>query len=154
MLIARPYVHGDEQRIAFRPADERECFASGGHSCAESISLAARAGAEVTTAYDDRSGLPVLFFGCTPCEEQPHVGFVWMLASPAMREHARQFARECPQWLDGFHRKTPLLTNCVDARNTLHLSWLKRVGFEITRLIPEWGHERRPFYEFVRLRHV
>lgn len=154
MLTARPYVPGDEQQIVFRPADERECAAAGGASCAESIKSAAHAGAEITVASCVRTGLPVLFFGCTPCEVRPHVGFIWMLASTAMREHARQFLRESPKWLDEFHRRTPLLTNCVDARNTLHLSWLKRSGFVITRLHPEWGVERRPFYEFVRHRHV
>jgi hypothetical protein len=76
---------------------------------------------------------------------------VWMLASDDLVSIKDDLHRETPKWLEHFHTKYHILWNLVDARNTVHLKWLKRLGFSLVALHPEAGPEKRPFYEFVRI---
>lgn len=152
MLTARPLRYPDDLRTAFRPEDEAECLASAGLSCASAIEMALVFGLEVTVAADEQD-FPVLFFGATPLPGKDAAA-VWLLAAPAVSRHRRQILKECPVWLDKIHARHPLLFNYVDARNTLHIRWLKLMGFSFLKLHPHWGREQRPFYEFARLPRV
>ena len=44
-----------------------------------------------------------------------------------------------------------VLFNVVDARNTVHIRWIKHMGFTFVAEHAEWGPEKRLFYEFVRI---
>lgn len=143
-----PYVPGDEL-VTFRSEDEAECLASGGAGCADSIRHAYRSGAEISVSRSPRTGLPIAFFGMTEIDDLQ--GAVWMLATPEITRSARSVVHWTPSVLRGWHERRPLLFNHVDARNELHIRWLKRLGFTFIALHPEHGIERRPFYEFVRL---
>jgi hypothetical protein len=46
------------------------------------------------------------------------------------------------------------LWNIVDARNELHIRWLKRFGFVALKKHPQVGPQGLPFFEFVRINHV
>lgn len=50
--------------------------------------------------------------------------------------------------------QTPILFNCVDQRNEVHINWLRWLGFKFVRIIPEYGIQKLPFIEFVRIRNV
>lgn len=147
----RNFTPGDE-RAAFRTEDEDECRASGGSSCAESIMETHRHGGEVRVLLSPRTGDPFIFFGMNEYDEDS--GLVWMLATPEISRSARSVLHWTPQVLTGWHQCRPLLFNYVDARNELHIRWLKRIGFNFLRLVPAFGAEQRPFYEFARLSHV
>ncbi|MEL6980576.1 MAG: hypothetical protein AAGM38_18175 [Pseudomonadota bacterium] len=89
-------------------------------------------------------------FGVAPHPVEPDVGAPWMLASPAIEAAARPFLRRCRPWVAHLGRDFLMLTNGVDARNSLHIAWLRWCGFSFLRRF-EVGSERRPFLEFARL---
>jgi hypothetical protein len=91
-------------------------------------------------------------FGLDPVHNNPHLGIVWMVTSPAIMQHRRELISMAPGWLAKLHRIRPLLGNHIDARNTLHIRWLRRMGFSFLRTHEEFGVEKRPFHEFARLR--
>ncbi|OQW34870.1 MAG: hypothetical protein A4E20_01450 [Nitrospira sp. SG-bin2] len=102
----------------------------------------------------DNADLPAGMFGVVPTDDL--AGAVWLLGSEALVRDPlrRQFIREGRSWLDRLHAFRPLLHNVVDERNTLHVHWLKKLGFVFIKRHPAYGYEQRPFLEFVRLRHV
>lgn len=91
-------------------------------------------------------------FGVQPVDQHPTFGIVWAVSSPDIFKYRRELIRRTPEMLDMLHRRFPLIGNHIDARNTVHIGWLKRYGFSFLRTIPEFGVERRPFHEFARLR--
>lgn len=91
-------------------------------------------------------------FGMSPVDQHPYFGIVWMVSSPDIYKYRREFIRRTPEVLAAMHQEFPLLGNHIDARNTAHIRWLKRLGFSFLRTLPEFGVEKRPFHEFARLR--
>lgn len=91
-------------------------------------------------------------FGIDAVDQHPTFGIVWMLSSPDIFKYRREFIKATSAALEMLHGKFPLIGNHIDARNTVHVRWLKRLGFSFLRTIPEFGVERRPFHEFARLR--
>ena len=47
--------------------------------------------------------------------------------------------------------KENVLYNCVYAENRSAIKWLKTLGFTFVKLHPEYGHMKKPFFEFVRI---
>ncbi len=76
---------------------------------------------------------------------------IWMMATDGLDRYGRLFARESRKALEDLNTKYPVLFNAVDARNTVHIRWLKWLGFIFLREIPEYGAEQRSFYEFCRV---
>ncbi len=76
---------------------------------------------------------------------------IWLLASPELFSIKSQFLRETGTYLSRFHSQYPLLWNYVDCRNESHVKWLHRCGFVFINKHERFGHEQRPFYEFVRI---
>ena len=79
------------------------------------------------------------------------VGQAWMLGAPVLRKYSIQFLRGCAPLVSGWHEKYPVLFNFVDERNTLHIKWLRWLGFVFVQRYEVFGVERIPFLEFVRL---
>jgi len=90
----------------------------------------------------------IFMFGVVPVT--PQVGAIWLLCADLSLAQSVEILRAAPGYLDRFERLYPTLTNCVDARNELHLKWLEHLGFTIGPVIPSFGHEARPFYPFYR----
>ena len=63
----------------------------------------------------------------------------------------RDFLRQSRIELKKVHKEFPVLFNYIDARNTVHLRWLKFMGFTIIKKLEIFGYEGRPFYEFVKI---
>lgn len=80
------------------------------------------------------------------------VGSVWLLGSGRIKSIQREFLRHSRFWMDMIQEKYPLLGNVVYAENTIHIRWLKWLGFTFIRKIEKYGHFGLPFYEFVRIR--
>lgn len=101
----------------------------------------------------DESNTPLTMFGVAPSPD-PLVGYVWLLSSPALDQYKIKFLRNSSRWVQAFHVDYPILTNLADARNTVHLKWLKWLGFTFINKVPGAGPGNFPFYEFVRLKDV
>lgn len=89
-------------------------------------------------------------FGVTPMGDRE--GAVWLLASDEVMKYPMTFLRRCRNTLDTLYEKYDVLFNYVDARNEVHIQWLRWMGFSFVAYYPEYGVEKRPFYEIVRLK--
>ena len=132
-----------------RHSDIEEIKASAGLSAAEALFLGVCLGKPALTFIEPKGGLAGMF-GVTPTND-PYVGAVWMLSSDAIEKYPIHFLRRCKPWVDKFNETYPVLTNYVDQRNTLHIRWLRWLGFSFVRLIP-YGVNQLPFYEIVRVK--
>jgi hypothetical protein len=92
---------------------------------------------------------PLGIFGFKVIEKGVYAS-VWMLGTTELVRHRWAFLRQCRAWVEYMQDHAPLLYNIVDQRNDVHIAWLKWMGFKFVRVIPDHGHERRPFVEFVR----
>jgi hypothetical protein len=97
-------------------------------------------------------GEPFLMFGVVPVDEVS--GAIWLLGTPKVKEARVAFLKESKRVVAAFHDEYPLLFNYVDARNTVHIRWIKWLGFQFINKHPNHGYEGREFHEFIRIRHV
>lgn len=95
---------------------------------------------------------PLAMFGGVDCTDWfgPDVAAPWMLGTDALTTtHRRWFLRNTQRLItirdDRFRR----YFNRVDARNTVHIRWLKWAGFIILPAVP-WGPFGLPFHPFFR----
>ncbi|WP_438027644.1 hypothetical protein [Sorangium sp. So ce233] len=67
-------------------------------------------------------------------------------------ERPLPFLRNSRAWVDKLMDGYQTLWNVVDARNEIHIRWLRWCGFTILRTIENYGVEARRFHEFARMR--
>lgn len=103
----------------------------------------------VVVGEDDK---PMALFGAAPDTGDAEIGMVWLLGSNELVDHPFFVLRNSRKWVEKLHQRYKILWNCVDARNEVHIRWLKWCGFEFIRLIEQYGVEQRPFYEFEKVR--
>jgi hypothetical protein len=99
----------------------------------------------------DSEGRVMALFGASPHPRLPEVGTVWLLGSITLMQNRFGFLRAAPFWLNRLHSRYRVLGNLTDARNVLHLRWLKWLGFEFGERIEKFGFEQRPFIPFRRV---
>jgi len=132
-----------------RPEDTSEVYAAGGLSPLEALDAGLRHTPSCLSAVNERDE-PVAMAGVVPSPD-PMVGYIWMLATTEIEKHPISFLRLGIKEATIWQSQYPILTNCVDERNELHIKWLRWMGFTFIRRHPEYGHEQRPFLEFVRI---
>ena len=98
----------------------------------------------------DMKGLPIAMFGVVPYQE--NIGVIWLLGTDDIVKVKIPFLRNCRFWLDAFSGLYPVLFNVVSKENKLHITWLKWMGFEFTKEHPEYGLNKEPFIEFVKVK--
>jgi len=97
-------------------------------------------------------GEPIAIFGVVDSKEEiPKVGYVWLLGTNRIKDIRNQFLRRCKEQLSEQEKPYEVLTNFVDARNKVHIKWLRWMGFTIIREVENYGAEGRTFYEFARV---
>jgi hypothetical protein len=104
-----------------------------------------------TYAMVDRDGVIVGLFGVGPVEDNPLIGAVWLIATPELERSQIEFLRKCRAVIVELLDKYPILWNHVDARNALHIKWLKWCGFKFVRK-KTYGAQSLPFYEIMRIK--
>ena len=133
-----------------RTADKEEIRAGSGLSCQQGLIRSLALSTEAYTMHKD--GELAGMFGVTETEHPIEgVGGVWLLATPVLVEHWRPFLRYSREGLLRLHKRYPALWAFADARNSLHITWLEWLGFTTIKVHPEYGHERRPFVEVMRV---
>lgn len=130
-----------------RAADRAEVFAATGQCPFDALMEGLQSSVECFTILSD-TGVPIAMFGVAPIEGCPDRGAVWMLATDELKTVTRYFLKNTPVYIAQFHRLFPILLNCVDARNTTHIRWIRWAGFSNFKLLEAYGHEQRPFYFF------
>lgn len=150
MLVVRPHLPGDAAALVprLRPEDVREIEAATGEEPLEAIE---RCSAASEPCFAITAGARVIaIFGVVP--DGPDKGVIWMVGSDEITQSPFTFARRSRAWVDRLHERYRVLWNLADARNKVHLRWIRWCGFTIQRRIDDHGFERRPFYEFSRTR--
>ncbi len=145
MLSVRLSLPEDAIKLAprLRQADLREIQAMSGLPPEVVLEAGRTEGVECFTACTEVA--PVAMFGVGAG------GTVWLLGSDEIVTYKTDMFRLTGPYLDLFHMHFPVLWNLVDARNAVHIRWLRRFGFSLINLHPSVGIEARPFYEFVRI---
>lgn len=154
MLETRQSVLEDVAYLAprLRDADLQELLAAGVPSAQTALEDGFRHSKYCISIVND-SDKAVAMFGCGAFDGDD-VGYIWLLGSDEIKQHPTRFLRRSKVWIDTFHREFPILTNYVDQRNTVHLHWLRWLGFSMLRTVEMAGPGNHPFYEFARINHV
>lgn len=76
------------------------------------------------------------------------VGAVWLLSTPDLERLRLSFLRQSKFWLKRLAHGYDRLTNVIDDRNVLHRRWLEWLGFTMVQLLPGYGTQGEPFWEF------
>ncbi len=151
MLKPRPATREDIEWMAprLRKADHNEVLAGGSRSVLAALEEGLKLSDKLLVGVDEEDK-PVVIFGRCPFD--PLAYTVWLLATDDIKRHQTSFLRNSRPYLADFHDGVPLLFNLVDERNTLHIQWLRWLGFIFLQRHPSLGPENRPFLEFVSYR--
>ncbi len=102
------------------------------------------------SVFDDEEEI-VCMLGCCPTDIRS-AAIIWLLASDGLAKNlSYRFLKHCRGGMEIFQKRYPVLYNFIDARNTLHIKWLKWCGFTIIQKHYNYGYEKRLFYEFIRI---
>lgn len=106
-----------------------------------------------TVAYTLRvDGEVAAIAGVAPIAGHALVGAVWMLGTPLIERVTIPFLRASRAGVDHLHDFYPALVNVADARNTVHLKWLRWCGFHFIRRHETYGPAGVPAIEFARIK--
>jgi hypothetical protein len=76
------------------------------------------------------------------------MGSPWMVATPEVYRYSKELVRDGREWIKTILPRYPMLFNFVHAENTKSIAWLRKLGFTIGELVPEFGAGKAPFYFF------
>ena len=120
-----------------READKQECLATTGQMPLKVLHSALLYG-DITLTMKTPKGERIGLCGVTPSPFD-NAGVVWMCATDAIMKHQMAFLRRSKTALDYLGADYDLLHNCVDARNTVHIKWLKWMGFHFIKSTKRMG---------------
>lgn len=131
-----------------RKADVDEVWASSGLLPIEALLAGMDASIECYTMTAGDSILCIFGIGR---DQNSSIGRIWMLGSDHIHSHKFEFLRISKEWVDRFQSNYPILYNFIDARNTVHIRWLHWLGFTFISEHPDFGFEKKLFYQFIRI---
>lgn len=88
-------------------------------------------------------------FGVSPYAMMGETAAPWLIGTNALPRYPQALVKGAYRYLGWIEQFYPALLNFVDARNTLSIKWLQRMGFTIDEPQP-FGHKRLPFHRFHR----
>ena len=96
----------------------------------------------------DNQGKVVAMLGVVP---NGLIGSIWMVGTPDLKRISISFLKNCQDVFTVLKNNFSVLHNYVDARNELHIRWLRWMGFSFIKKHQSYGIEQKPFYEFVKI---
>ena len=132
-----------------RQADRNECLAATGCE-PHNVMLEGLKQGEKTLTMVAPTGIPVGLLGVGKSIIED-AGAIWLVATDDIEKYQMTFLRHSKRVLKELQQDYLALHNYVDARNSLHIKWLKWMGFKFINKFDRFGVEQRPFYEFVRI---
>lgn len=133
-----------------RKGDLKEIALSSGDTTVGVLLRAVASSEEAWVAMGD-SGVPFGVYGVTRVET---LGCPWMVATPDVYGFSKELVRDGRAWVQSILPCYNMLFNFVHADNTPSIAWLRKLGFTIGELIPEYGVGKAPFYFFHQSPHV
>ena len=155
-VLIRPAVPEDADFIGplLRQSDVSELLAASGLSAVEALRHSIKASdggfCMIAVSGDNK---PILIWGVAPSSNDG-VGIPWMVATNEIyrAQYLLTFKKLCGEWVRKMNERFPLLINYVDHRNVTSILWLQALGFVFTKLVPNYGHGKLPFWEFMRVK--
>ena len=141
----------DYLSASLRHADLQEIAAASGESPWEVIRRGRAISSECKVGISASDNNPFVIWGVVPVPGT-EAAAIWMLATPEIETNAMLFLRRSRDEVDELNKLHDVLFNYVDARNALHIKWLRWVGCQFIRRHERHGVEQRPFLEFIRTR--
>ena len=117
-----------ELALTLREADRTEIALAGSPSPYDSL-MRGIVRSENPTAVVGPHGDVVAIGGCVALA--PRLGSPWLLASDGLLDIKRSFLKDCRPQLMRLHGDFPTLYNEVWEGNTVHIRWLKWLGFTV-----------------------
>lgn len=146
-IVIRDVTQEDIQKLSvtMRECDKQEVHASSGLGVLEALqkSVEWSPGAQAGLVDGDL----VAIFGTAPACDVGDIGVPWLLGAKNVSQHAMPFLRLSRKYIQYVEKDYSLLTNFVDARNTVSIAWLRWLGFEIFDAEP-YGPFGLPFHRF------
>ena len=93
-------------------------------------SVAASRAGECWAAHDSVSGEPVAVLGVAPTSWIDNEAAPWLLGTEALPRYGRDLVAMARDAVEDWSQRWSLV-NLVDARNTVAVRWLRRVGFDV-----------------------
>ena len=81
------------------------------------------------------------------CSYRGNIGVPWMVGTSLLLANSKTFMGLSHEWVAKMRTGVDYLENYVDARNTVAIRWLKRLGFKFDAAAP-YGPFNLPFYRF------
>lgn len=152
---ARPSVWRDAHYLSarLRLADIQELKASGTADPLVALTEGLKHSKQCFSIVDHEDNAQAMF-GVVPHPTNPDFGYIWLLGSDALTEQPYRFLRHSGDWLKQLSEGFLIIGNAVDKRNTVHIKWLKWLGFIFSKEIKGAGEGGYPFIQFVRLSDV
>lgn len=122
-----------------RKADRDEVWAGSRKTPAQALAFSLRKSSIAWTVIID--GRPEIMFGVGDLNILAGIGSPWLLGTNAIEKHSRAFWRRSPEFRDQLLSRYLVLRNLVDARNTVSIRWLRRLGFTLMDPINVRGHK-------------
>ena len=79
------------------------------------------------------------------------VGVVWMAGTPLIEQRRMAFLRGGRDVMSFLDQRYDVLHNAVDARNEVHIRWLRWLGFSFLRTVDNVGPRGISVIEFARI---
>jgi hypothetical protein len=117
-----------------RPEDRRESETVTGRPPEETLPDAIRKSRFAYTMHMEQSPHPFAVFGCSDHPRIAGLGVVWFLGTPEIAWARKAVLEVSPRLLKAFLMFYPKgITNYIDSRNALHLKWVKKLGFTVSK---------------------
>lgn len=144
-LIVRPATVDDcaELALTMRQADRTELALGGSRGPYDAL-MRGFVMSEAPNAVEAPDGSVVALGGVVRLT--PGMGSPWMLGADALEDIKWPFLRECKARLMELHSAYPSLYNEVWEGNTLHIRWLKWLGFTVSE-VPAHRPHFLPFWK-------
>lgn len=81
----------------------------------------------------------------------PTTGLIWMIATDDLIGHQMEFLKYSKPFIEEHEEPYDLIFNWVDARNEVHLKWLRWCGFTFVQRYERFGSLGIPFYQFCKI---
>ena len=128
-----------------RKEDREELEAASGRPPVDVLVDALSVSSEFYAATLDGDEKPFMLFGVVDDPHDPSCGLVWLVATDRVNAARLMVLRGSSSWLKKWGERYRLLHNFVDKRNTLHVRWLRLMGFSFAETVSWRGH---PFQHF------
>lgn len=128
-----------------REEDRLEIFYSSGSSPLEALQRGLRLSEICKVIVINEE--PVAMFGIGRNTLQPYIGIPWMLATPELSRIKKSFLRRVRGELHKLSFGFRVLANSVWSGNSVHILWLKWMGFTVQDTRPV-THNGQLFYAF------